>query len=241
HPVIMSGAESAFSRDESVFDTAHVMERYVDAVVIRTFEQSLLEQFAEAASVPVINALSDEFHPCQVLADLLTIEEHLGRLEEVAFAYVGDGNNMAHSYLLGGALAGMRVRLACPDGFGPKEEVVEHAHGIAAATGASVDVLDDPGEAVAEADVVATDTWASMGFEAEHDSRLEAFAGFTVDAQLMKRARPGALFMHCLPAHRGEEVLDEVIDADYSIVFDEAENRLHAQKALLSLVLGVSG
>ncbi len=241
HPVVMSGPDGAFSRNETVYDTAKVMERYVDAVVIRTFAQSLIEEFAEACSVPVVNALTDDFHPCQVLADLLTVEEHLGQLKDVTFAYVGDGNNMAHSYLLGGALAGMNVRLGCPVGFEPKEEVLEHARGIAAATGATIHVSNDPREAVEGAHVVATDTWASMGQEEEHGARLSAFEGFTVDSALMGLAEPGARFMHCLPAHRGEEVTDEVIDAAYSIVFDEAENRLHAQKALLSLVLGCTG
>jgi len=238
HPVVMSGSDSAFSRSESVHDTTRVLERYCDAIVIRTFAQSMVEEIADVASVPVINALTDDHHPCQGLADLLTIEEHLGRLEGVKLAYVGDGNNMAHTYLLGGALAGMDVRIGCPAGYEPLESVVVQSRSIAGDTGAAITVTADPVEAVAGADVVITDTWASMGQEDEHDARLATFAPFRVTPSLMGRAADGAIFMHCLPAHRGDEVVDEVIDAPYSVVFDEAENRLHAQKALLSLLLG---
>ena len=238
HPVVMSGNDSAFSRSESVYDTTKVLERYCDAIVIRTFEQSMVEEIAEVASIPVINALTDDHHPCQGLADLLTIQEHLKRLAGVKIAYVGDGNNMANTYLLGGALAGMSVSIATPVGFETSTAVVAQAAAIAEQTGGRVAVTTDPAEAVAGADVVITDTWASMGQEAEHDARLAAFAPYRVDTALMAHAADGALFMHCLPAHRGEEVVDAVIDAPYSVVFDEAENRLHAQKALLSLVLG---
>ncbi len=237
HPVTLAGSDSAFSRGESVFDTVKVMERYVDAIVVRTFEQSLVEEMAEHAAVPVINALTDDFHPCQGLADLLTMREHKGALEDLVVAYVGDGNNMAHTYMLDGALTGMDLRVCTPEGFAPKEEVVEHAHGIAVSTGATITLLTDPEEAVRGADVVATDTWASMGHEAEHDERLRAFEGFTVDADLMALAAEDAIFMHCLPAHRGEEVTDQVIDSVRSVVFDEAENRMHVQKALLSMLL----
>ncbi len=237
HPVIMTGPDGAFSRGESVHDTTKVMERYVDAIVIRTFDQSLVEQMAEISSVPVINALTDDHHPCQGLADLLTIREHLGRLAGVRLAYVGDGNNMAHTYLLGGAAVGMDVVVATPEGFEPNARIVEQARAVAELSGGRVTVTTSPDEAVTGADVVATDTWASMGQESEHGERVAAFAPFSVDAELMSRAAKGALFMHCLPAHRGEEVADEVIDHPCSVVFDEAENRLHAQKALLSLVL----
>ena len=192
----------------------------------------MVEEIAEVASVPVINALTDDHHPCQGLADLLTIEEHLGHLEGVRVAYVGDGNNMAHTYLLGGALAGMHVSIACPEGFQPLDSVVEQARSIAAETGATISLTTDPVAGVTDADVVITDTWASMGQEDEHATRLAAFQPFQVNPSLMAHAADGALFMHCLPAHRGEEVVDEVIDAPYSVVFDEAENRLHAQKAL---------
>lgn len=238
HPVVMSGTDSAFSRSETVHDTTKVLERYCDAIVIRTFAQSMVEEIADAASVPVINALTDDHHPCQGLADLLTIEEHLGHLAGVRMAYVGDGNNMAHTYLLGGALAGMHVSIACPEGFQPLSSVFDQARSIAEETGATFSLTTDPVAGVDGADVVITDTWASMGQEDEHDTRLAAFQPFRVNLSLMAHAADGALFMHCLPAHRGEEVVDEVIDAPYSVVFDEAENRLHAQKALLSLVLG---
>jgi ornithine carbamoyltransferase len=239
HPVIMSGSEGAFSRGETIHDTAKVMERYVDAIVIRTFEQSVVDELAEVASVPVINALTDEHHPCQGLADLLTVEEKLGRLAGVRFTYVGDGsNNMAHTYLLGCAMVGMDVTIATPESYPPAEAIVARAHAIAESTGATVRVTADADGAVEGADVVATDTWASMGQEAEHGERTVVFEPFRVDEALMGRAASSAIFLHCLPAHRGEEVTDAVIDGPHSVVFDEAENRLHAQKALLSLVVG---
>lgn len=236
-PLVMTGPEAAFSRGETVYDTTKVLERYADAIVIRTYDQAMIEQMAEHASVPVINALTDDHHPCQGLADLLTIREHLGRLAGVKFAYVGDGNNMANTYLLGCALAGMEVTVASPQAYAPASAIVERAKSIAETTGGKVRVTVDPGEGVAGADVVVTDTWASMGQEDEHASRLSVFEPYRVDAELMAKAGPQSLFMHCLPAHRGEEVTDEVIDGPRSIVFDEAENRLHAQKALLSLVM----
>lgn len=237
HPVIMSGPDGAFSRGESVHDTAKVMERYLDAVVIRTFSDEMLSEFAEYCSVPVINALTDLHHPCQGLADLLTIREEAGQLEGITLAYVGDGNNMANTYLLAGALAGMHVRVATPAGYEPLDSAVERAREIAGGTGATVALGTDARAAVAGADVVITDTWASMGQEDEHETRLGVFEPFRVDDELMSIA-PDAIFLHCLPAHRGEEVTDSVIDAPYSHVFDEAENRLHVQKALLSLVVG---
>ncbi len=239
HPVILSGTDSALSRGESVYDTAKVMERYVDAIVVRTYAQSLLDELADAASVPVINALTDEHHPCQGLADLLTIQEHLGRLAGVRMTYVGDGsNNMAHTYLLGGALTGMHVTIGTPEQYQPDADVLRRAEAIAAETGGSVAVVSDASRAVADAEVVATDTWASMGQEDEHAERVDVFVPFRVDEALMRLAAPEALFVHCLPAHRGEEVTDAVIDGPRSVVFDEAENRLHAQKALLELVVG---
>lgn len=238
HPVVL-GPGDAFSRSETIHDTVKVLERMVDAIVIRTFDQADVEEIALHASVPVINSLTDDYHPCQVLADLLTIREHKGTLSGVKLAYVGDGNNMANTLMLGGALAGMRVAIGAPAGFEPAQEVVEHARGLARqfGTGSVIEIVGDKQDAVAGADVVVTDTWASMGQEDEHARRVAAFANFTVDGALMASAAPGAIFMHCLPAHRGEEVLDEVIDAPYSVVFDEAENRLHAQRAWLSLVL----
>lgn len=238
HPVVM-GPYDAFSRDETVHDTIKVLERYVDIIVLRTFAHSHIEEVAEYASVPVINALTDDFHPCQGLADLLTIRQHKGALAGLKLAYVGDGNNMAHTYLYAGALTGMNVAIAGPAGYEPSAVVVAQAEALAArhGTGAVLTVTDDAGAAVAGADVVVTDTWASMGQEEEHAKRVIDFARYSVDSSLMAKADPAAIFMHCLPAHRGEEVTDAVIDSSASVVFDEAENRLHAQRAWMSLVL----
>ena len=241
HPLVMSDGHSAFSRGESVYDTVKVLERFVDAIVLRTFGQDKIVEVARCADVPVVNALTDSFHPCQGLADALTIREHKGGLAGLTLAFIGDGNNMAHTYAELGALTGMHVRLACPAGFEPDLNIIADCeHAVAdGATGATIAVGSDPREAADGADVVITDTWTSMGDEAEHDQRLAAFAGFQVDSALMSRAADDAIFLHCLPAHRGEEVTDEVMDGPQSVIFDEAENRLHAQKALLSLVLGL--
>ncbi|MDO8847515.1 MAG: ornithine carbamoyltransferase [Coriobacteriia bacterium] len=238
HPVVM-GPYDAFSREETVHDTIKVLERYVDLIVLRTFAHSHVEEVAQHASVPVINALTDDYHPCQGLADLLTIRQHKGALKGLKLAYVGDGNNMAHTYLYAGALTGMHVAIAGPGGYAPSAAVVEHAESLVATygTGATLSVTQDASAAVAGADVVVTDTWASMGQEAEHAKRVADFAGYSVDTALMAKADPAAIFMHCLPAHRGEEVTDAVIDSAASVVFDEAENRLHAQRAWMSLVL----
>jgi len=238
HPVVM-GPQDAFSREETVHDTVKVLERYVDLIVLRTFAHSHIEEVAEHASVPVINALTDDYHPCQGLADLLTIRQHKGALSGLKLAYVGDGNNMAHTYLLAGALTGMAVSIATPVGYEAQVAVVEQARELATrfGTGATVTTGYDAYAAVAGADVVITDTWASMGQEAEHDRRVRDFAGMTIDDEMMGRADAGAIFMHCLPAHRGEEVSASVIDSAASVVFDEAENRLHAQRAWMSLVL----
>lgn len=238
HPLVMSDNHSAFSRGETVHDTTLVLERFVDAIVIRTFEQAKVEEIAKWAKIPVVNALTDDFHPCQGLADALTIREHKGALEGLVLAYVGDGNNMSNTYVELGALAGMHVRIGCPSTHPTDAAVVEEARAVAQQTGATIEVFDNPQDAVAGADVVLTDTWTSMGDEAEHDKRLEEFEGFQVNAALMALAKDDALFMHCLPAHRGEEVTDEVMDGPQSVIFDEAENRLYAQKALLSLVMG---
>jgi ornithine carbamoyltransferase len=238
HPIVM-GPQDAFSRHETVHDTIKVLERYVELIVLRTFAHSHIEEVAEHASVPVINALTDDFHPCQGLADLLTIRQHKGALQGLKLAYIGDGNNMAHTYLLAGALAGIDVSVASPDGYEPHAHALTQAAELARryGTGSTFEVLRDPAAAVAGADVVVTDTWASMGQEAEHAKRVKAFADYTVDEALMAKADGDAIFMHCLPAHRGEEVTDEVIDSARSVVFDEAENRLHAQRAWMSLVL----
>jgi ornithine carbamoyltransferase len=237
-PIVLGGGDTVFSRGESVYDSAKVLERYCDAIVIRTFAQSLVEDIAQIASVPVVNALTDDYHPCQGLADLLTIREHKGDLAGLTLAYVGDGNNMANTYLEAGALTGMHISIATPEGFEPPADVVKAARSRAELSGATLAVGHDAVEAVSGADVVVTDTWASMGQEQEHAERVAAFRALRVDSALMAHAAPGAIFMHCLPAHRGEEVTDEVIDSAASVVFDEAENRLHAQKALLSLILG---
>jgi ornithine carbamoyltransferase len=236
-PVLL-GADSAFSRGESVKDTVKVLERYCDCIVLRTFAQQHVEEVAHHARVPVINALTDDYHPCQVLADLLTIDEHFGRLSGLKLAYVGDGNNMANTLLIGAALTGMNMTVACPPSFEPLRAALDRAKEIAAGTGAVLELERDPKDAVAGADVVVTDTWTSMGQEVQHDQRAAQFRGYTVDTELMMLAKPGAIFMHCLPAHRGEEVTDEVIDSEQSVVYDEAENRMRAQKALLSLIMG---
>ena len=225
-------------RGESIADTSEVLSRYVDGIMARVFAHSDLVDLAEHASIPVINGLSDLLHPCQVLADLLTIREKKGRLEGLKLAYIGDGNNMAHSLLYGGTQFGMTVAIGHPRGYAPEPEVVTRARDIAAVTGGAVQITEDPNEAAADADVVYTDVWASMGQEGEHAERLARFDGFAVDAAKMALARPDAIFLHCLPAHRGEEVTAEVIDGPQSVVFDEAENRLHAQKALMIRLMG---
>jgi ornithine carbamoyltransferase len=225
-------------RGETIADTARVLSRYVDGIMARVFAHADVEGLAEGGSVPVINGLSDLLHPCQVLADLQTIEEKKGRLAGLKMAYVGDGNNMAHSLLYGGARMGMTVSVSHPRGYAPDAEVTARATAIAASTGGAIQVTEDPREGVADADVVYTDVWASMGQEDEHKERLARFDGFQVNADLMGCARPDAIFLHCLPAHRGEEVSAEVIDGPQSVVFDEAENRLHAQKAIMVRLMG---
>ncbi len=235
-PIVL-GADTVFSRDESVRDTVKTLERYCECIIMRTFKQAHIEQVAEYASVPVVNALTDDYHPCQVLADLLTIEEHYDRLESLDMAYVGDGNNMANTLLIGCALAGMHMSMACPPGHEPLQAAVDAAKGIARETGSELAIGNEPRKSVTGADVVVTDTWVSMGQEEERAEKVAAFAGYTVDPALMSMAKPEAIFMHCLPAHRGEEVTDEVIDGPQSVVFTEAENRMRAQKALLSMLL----
>jgi ornithine carbamoyltransferase len=212
-----------------------VLDRQVAAIVWRTYAHSGLEEMAANSSVPVINSLSDDYHPCQLLADLLTIQEHKGRLAGLKIAYVGDAaNNMANSYLIACAMAGMHIALASPAQYAPDSAIVERAKSIAAATGGSVSVHLDPAAAVDSADVVVTDTWISMGQEAEKAKRIQEFAGFTVDSALMAKANADAIFMHCLPAYRGYEVSAEVLDGPQSVIWDESENRLHAQKALMA-------
>jgi ornithine carbamoyltransferase len=237
-PLIISTANSQLGGKETAADTARVLERQVAAIVWRTFAQSGLEEMALGTTIPVINGLSDDFHPCQLLADLLTIREHRGELRGLTLTFVGDGaDNMVHSYLLAGATAGMHIRIACPEGYLPKDSVVADADAIAATTGGSIAIYTDPIEAVAGADVVVTDTWVSMGKEEEKAQRLVDLARYRVDSELMGLAKPDALFLHCLPADRGYEVTADVIDGPQSVVWDEAENRLHAQKALMVWLL----
>jgi ornithine carbamoyltransferase len=237
-PLIISTANSQLGGKETPSDTARVLERMVSAIVWRTYAQSGLEQMALGTTVPVVNALSDEFHPCQLLADLLTIREHRGTLAGLTVTFLGDGaSNMAQSYVLAGAVAGMHVRIASPVEYAPDDTVVSDADAIAATTGGSVTLYTDPAEAVAGVDVVVTDTWVSMGKEDEKAQRVATFGAYQVDSALMALAKPDALFLHCLPADRGYEVTADVIDGDQSVIWDEAENRLHAQKALMVWLL----
>jgi ornithine carbamoyltransferase len=233
-PLIMDSGTSQLGAKESISDTARVLERMVSMIVWRTFSQSGLEEMAADTTVPVINALSDEFHPCQLLADLLTIREHRGDLAGLSVAFVGDGSsNMAHSYLLACATSGMHVRIAAPAGYQPTEQYVADARSIAENTGGSVIVTEDAMKATEGADVVVTDTWVSMGQEDQKAQRVKDFEGFQLDQKLMSLADPQAIFLHCLPAYRGYEVSAEVLDGAQSVIWDEAENRLHAQKALM--------
>ncbi|GGC70178.1 ornithine carbamoyltransferase [Hoyosella rhizosphaerae] len=238
HAVVVEARSTQLGRDETLQDTGRVLSRYVDAIVWRTFGHDRLEAMAETASVPVINALSDSFHPCQVLADLQTIAERKGKLAGLKMVYLGDGaNNMAHSLLLGGVTAGTSVTVAAPVGFQPADDVVSAAKARGEQTGAAVAVTDNPKDAVIGADVVVTDTWVSMGQEDDGLDRVAPFRPFQINAELLSHASPDAMVLHCLPAHRGEEITDDVIDGAQSAVWDEAENRLHAQKALLAWLL----
>ncbi len=237
-PLIISTASSQLGGKETPSDTARVLERQVAAIVWRTYAQAGLEEMARGTTVPVVNALSDDFHPCQLLADLLTIREHKGDPSGLTMSFFGDGrSNMGHSYVLAGVTAGMHVRVASPEGYGPREDVVADAQRIAAQTGGSVTVLVDPLEAAADADVIVTDTWVSMGKEEEKLARIRDLGAYKVTQQTMDAARSDAMFLHCLPADRGYEVDADVIDGPQSVVWDEAENRLHAQKALLVWLL----
>jgi ornithine carbamoyltransferase len=238
HPVVVDSSSTQLGRDETLQDTAQVLSRYVDAIVWRTFGQDRLDAMASAATVPVVNALSDEFHPCQVLADLQAIAERKGSLKGLRLSYFGDGaNNMAHSLLLGGVTAGIHVTVAAPDGFAPAAAVLAAAEHRAQATGASVTVTADADAAAVGADVLVTDTWTSMGQENDGLDRVKPFRPFQVNQRLLGLADAEAIVLHCLPAHRGEEITDEVMDGPASVVWDEAENRLHAQKALLVWLL----
>ena len=234
----ISPAEVGLGKRESVSDVARVLSRYVDAITVRTFSHQTLEELAAFAAVPVINALSDREHPCQALADLLTVFEKKGELAGLALAYVGDGNNVAHSLMLAASLTGMDFRIATPDGYQVAQTILQRAREYAAANGAQVTCAENPEAVVNGADVVYTDVWVSMGEEAEAARRREAFRGYQVNEALLALAKEDAILMHCLPAHRGEEVSAGIIDQPYSVVFDQAENRLHMQKAILAMLLG---
>jgi ornithine carbamoyltransferase len=238
YPLVIDAGTSQLSRGEPIEDTTRVLDRQVAAIVWRTFEHSRIEAMAAISRVPVVNALTDLFHPCQILADLQTVREHKGRLAGLTMTYLGDGaNNMAHSYLLGGALAGMHMRVGAPAGYLPDPQIVADATRIAAQTGGSVRILNDARAAATDADVLVTDTWVSMGQEAEQAGRAEVFKPYALDEAALALGAPDAIVLHCLPAYRGKEIAAAVIDGKQSVVWDEAENRLHAQKALLLFLL----
>jgi ornithine carbamoyltransferase len=238
YPLYLSSNDMQLRRGETIADTARVLSRFVDGIMARVFDHLDVVDLAKYSNVPVINGLSDEEHPSQVLADCLTIWEKFGTLKGLKLTYVGDGNNVAHSLMLAAGLVGMNIAVATPEGYEPKSYYVEKAKTLASKHGSSVEVLRDPLQAVKDADVVYTDVWASMGQESEHEERVKLFIPYQVNPKLMEHAKADAVFMHCLPAHRGEEVVDEVADSSQSAIFDEAENRLHAHKAILAMLLG---
>src|SRR5262245_21780284 len=238
HAIAIQGSEVGLGKREAIGDVAHTLEGMVDGIMARTFSHQLLIDMAAAASVPVINGLSDHLHPCQALADYLTVREKKGKLEGLTLAWLGDGNNVLHSLMYAGAKLGVNIQAATPQGYEPDAGVVSRARSDAQATGVRITVGRDPADALKGADVVYTDTWASMGQEAEHAARVQVFRPYQVNAAAMARANHGALFMHCLPAHRNEEVTDEVMDSPASVVFPQAHNRLHAQKAVMALLMG---
>ncbi|UXN31513.1 MULTISPECIES: ornithine carbamoyltransferase [Micrococcaceae] len=241
-PLIINSGESQLGHKESIADSAMVLERMVSTIVWRTYAQSGLEEMAANSSVPVINALSDDYHPCQLIADLLTVREHKGATQGLTMSYLGDSaNNMANSYLLAGVTAGMHVRIAGPEGYLPAESIVAAAQERAKLTGGSVTITTDAAAALKDADVVVTDTWVSMGQEDEKEARLKLFTDYSVTSEAMKLAKADAIVLHCLPAYRGYEISAEVIDGPQSVVFDEAENRVHAQKAVMTWLMVASG
>ncbi|MDR1603262.1 MAG: ornithine carbamoyltransferase [Gracilibacteraceae bacterium] len=235
--LFLSERDIQLGRGESIADTARVLSRMLDGIMIRTFSHSEVEALARHAAIPVINGLTDYLHPTQVLADLMTVEEHKGRIAGLKLAYIGDGNNVAHSLLLGCSITGMDIALACPEGYEPQAAIVQTALANAAAGGSRVSIGHDPLAAAREADVLYTDVWAGMGQEEEAAKRQEAFKGYCLDTALLKAARPDAIVLHCLPAHKGEEITAEVFEGSQSVVFDEAENRLHAHKAVMALLM----
>lgn len=236
--LFLSSRDLQLGRGEPIKDTARVLSRYLDGIMIRTFGHDRVEELAEYASIPVINALTDLLHPCQVLTDLLTIREHKGKdLKGLKMAYVGDGNNMTNSYMYGCAKVGMTFVAATPEDYRPDEIVMKNAIADAKSTGASITLVTDPKEAVKDADIIVTDTWASMGQEDEHDARKKIFAPYQVNQELLNGADKRAIVMHCLPAYRGEEITEDVFEANANVIFDEAENRLHTQKAIMALTM----
>ena len=233
--IFLSSADSQLGRGEPIQDTARVLSRYCDCIMIRTFDQEEVEKLAQYASIPVINGLTDFVHPCQVLADLQTIREYKKTLEGLKICYIGDGNNMANSIITGGLKCGMDVSVACPDDYRPHEQILSFA---AKQTGAKFEMTNKPAEAAKGADVIFTDVWASMGQEGEAEKRMKAFRGYQVNDEIMAIANPGCMIQHCLPAHRGEEITEKVFEEHADEIFDEAENRLHAQKAIMYLLMG---
>ncbi|MBW1788580.1 MAG: ornithine carbamoyltransferase [Deltaproteobacteria bacterium] len=230
HTLFLSREASQLSRDEPIKDTARVLSRYVDALAVRTFSQAMVEEMAQWSKIPVINALTDRYHPCQILSDLMTVKEKRGSLENMKVAWVGDGNNVAHSWISAARILGFRLVLACPEGYEPMPEELEGA-------GDNIRVVRDPREAATDAHVINTDVWTSMGQDAERDRRLKDFQGFQVDEALVSMAKPEALIMHCLPAHRGEEIAEGVMEGPNSVIFDQAENKMHLHQALLEMLI----
>lgn len=237
YPLFLSSSDIQLGRGETIYDTANVLSRYLDGIMIRTFAHQDVLDLAKYADIPVINALTDLLHPCQVMADLLTAYEHKGKLKGLKMAYVGDGNNMAHSLMYGCAKVGMDIAVATPAEYTCDEEVVSNAKSDAAKSGSSVIITQDPAEAVKNADIIYSDTWVSMGQEKEKEERIKIFKPYQVNRALFDMAKPDAIFMHCLPAYRGFEVTEDVIDSPNSVIFDEAENRLHAQKAVMATLM----
>ncbi|MDE5412593.1 ornithine carbamoyltransferase [Alkalihalobacterium chitinilyticum] len=237
HALFLSPRDLQIGRGEPISDTAQVLSRYVDAIMVRTNSHEKVEELAKYSTVPVINALTDYYHPCQALADLLTIYEQKGTFKGNKLVYVGDGNNVAHSLVIGAAKVGMDVAVATPAGYEMNQDIVEKAFEVAKSTGSTIKITNDPVEAVTNADIIYTDVWASMGYESEQKDRELAFGPYQVNSELVSHAKNDYIFLHCLPAHRGEEVTADIIDGQHSVVFDEAENRLHVQKAILASVI----
>ncbi len=237
HSIYLSPHQIQMGRGEEIRDTARVFSAYLDGIVIRTFEQKMIEEFAGYSTIPVINGLTDIHHPCQILSDIFTIHEIKGRIAGIRLSYIGDGNNVAHSLIEGAAVSGIHIRVATPEGYEPDRNLFAAAVQKAKETGATIELLEDPVEAAAGADVIYTDVWTSMGQEEEEDKRRAIFRKYQINRELMKKAKPDAIILHCLPAHRGEEITDEMMESPQSVVFRQAENRLHMQKALLEMLL----